>query len=51
MLDKNLENNSQDKTIDIELLERSRKETDEKKYRKENSTAISFKCFVTWANY
>lgn len=51
MWDKNLENNSQDKTIDIELLERSRKETDEKKYSKENSTAISFKCFETWANY
>ena len=51
MWDKNLENNSQDKTIDIELLERSRKETDEQKYSKENSTAISFKCFETWANY
>ena len=51
MWDKNLENNSQDKTIDIELLERSRKETDEEKYSKENSTAISFKCFETWANY
>ena len=43
----NLENNSQDKTIDIELLERSRKETDEEKYSKENSMAISFKCFET----
>ena len=51
MWNKNFENNSQDKTIDIELLERSRKETDEKKYSKENSTAISFKCFETWANY